>query len=341
MTVMTMERAKQARSAQPSDSPDCPLLLVFGLPRSGTTWFGKIFDSHPGTTYLHEPDSVRPGDPLGRVPLFLTKEYAESYGPRLKAFVDELPNASSARVRGKLPLFPKYHRSRIGDYLFRIAALGSKGIARIIGDAPLSEAAPTAKMVWKSIESTGRLPVLLEILPNARCIYVVRHPCGWMNSVRRGESSAAFPVGTMSNNVGIFAQLAHTLAAHRLGITLEHIMMEPAVARLSWWWLLVHEHVLEYARNNPRLMIVRYEEACERPAELFEGMFRFAGLEWHRQTADFLKASTTTERDGYYSVYRKPAHAAWKWHEEISAQERRIVESIVRNGRAGQLFGIH
>ena len=32
--------------------------LVFGLPRSGTTWLGKIFDSHPMTLYRHEPDSV-------------------------------------------------------------------------------------------------------------------------------------------------------------------------------------------------------------------------------------------------------------------------------------------
>jgi hypothetical protein len=32
-------------------------ILVFGLPRSGTTWLGKIFDSHPETLYRHEPDS--------------------------------------------------------------------------------------------------------------------------------------------------------------------------------------------------------------------------------------------------------------------------------------------
>ena len=36
-------------------SRSAPILLV-GLPRSGTTWVGKIFDSHPSTLYLHEPD---------------------------------------------------------------------------------------------------------------------------------------------------------------------------------------------------------------------------------------------------------------------------------------------
>jgi len=33
------------------------IILVFGMPRSGTTWLGKIFDSHMDLIYLHEPDS--------------------------------------------------------------------------------------------------------------------------------------------------------------------------------------------------------------------------------------------------------------------------------------------
>lgn len=33
------------------------ILLIFGIPRSGTTWLGKLFDSHPDIVYLHEPDS--------------------------------------------------------------------------------------------------------------------------------------------------------------------------------------------------------------------------------------------------------------------------------------------
>jgi Sulfotransferase family len=35
------------------------LILVLGAPRSGTTWLGKIFDSHPDVLYRHEPESPR------------------------------------------------------------------------------------------------------------------------------------------------------------------------------------------------------------------------------------------------------------------------------------------
>ncbi len=33
------------------------LLLLFRMSRSGTTWLGKILDSHPDVLYIHEPDS--------------------------------------------------------------------------------------------------------------------------------------------------------------------------------------------------------------------------------------------------------------------------------------------
>ena len=31
-------------------------IFVFGMPRSGTSWLGKIFDSHPDVVFRHEPD---------------------------------------------------------------------------------------------------------------------------------------------------------------------------------------------------------------------------------------------------------------------------------------------
>ena len=33
-----------------------PPILLFGAPRSGTSWLGRILDSHPDTLMRHEPD---------------------------------------------------------------------------------------------------------------------------------------------------------------------------------------------------------------------------------------------------------------------------------------------
>jgi len=80
------------------------LILLCGMPRSGTTWIGKIFDSHPDTLYRHEPDS---GGTLKPVPLVAPIAEVEKYRSMIAYFVGRLPHVNSARVAGSLPLFPK------------------------------------------------------------------------------------------------------------------------------------------------------------------------------------------------------------------------------------------
>lgn len=31
-------------------------IFILGVPRSGTSWIGKMFDAHPDVLYRHEPD---------------------------------------------------------------------------------------------------------------------------------------------------------------------------------------------------------------------------------------------------------------------------------------------
>ena len=37
---------------------DRELTIIIGAPRSGTTWLAKVFDSHTGVFYRHEPDQL-------------------------------------------------------------------------------------------------------------------------------------------------------------------------------------------------------------------------------------------------------------------------------------------
>ena len=83
---------------------DLRTILLFGMPRSGTTWLGKVFDSHPRTLYRHEPDSF---GTLDAMPLFPELADAGQYQALIRDFVAALPATRSARVTGKLPLFPK------------------------------------------------------------------------------------------------------------------------------------------------------------------------------------------------------------------------------------------
>jgi len=78
-------------------------ILIFGLPHSGTTWIGKLFDSHPDTLYRHEPDSVY----RLAIPLFPDKSEALRYQQELEKHVATLPGMRSAKLRVSSRWFPK------------------------------------------------------------------------------------------------------------------------------------------------------------------------------------------------------------------------------------------
>lgn len=67
---------------------------------------------------------------------------------------------------------------------------------------------PQISVVWKSIESLGRLGVLARVFPDARSVTIFRHPCGYVASVLRGESKRKFEGGTPSSeDWGVYSML--------------------------------------------------------------------------------------------------------------------------------------
>ncbi len=85
-------------------------VLLFGMPRSGTTWLGKIFDSHPDTLYRHEPDSRGTLNTLPMLPIESDVEIHRSFLLRL---CGEIPHASAMKKSSApLPIFTKHYDSR-------------------------------------------------------------------------------------------------------------------------------------------------------------------------------------------------------------------------------------
>ena len=94
------------------------------MPRSGTTWLGKIFDSHPAVLYRHEPDTWQR---LTDVPIVAGRASRPIHEARLQAFVESLPAMRADRVCGKRPLFPKSYATRSAVRRYAIASMLYKG----------------------------------------------------------------------------------------------------------------------------------------------------------------------------------------------------------------------
>jgi hypothetical protein len=318
-----------------------PLILLFGLPRSGTTWAGKILDSHPDTLYRHEPDSW---GRLGEIPLLPEVTTTPERAEVIRAFVAQLPHMRATKVAGSLPVFPKSYRSPLMGQLHRAGVLAAKAMARLTGELPVPDLTRYRKaerlvLVWKSIESLGRMGLLARTLPEARGILLVRHPCGFVASVLRGEQSRHFTSDVpASEDYGIFEVLLATSPAVRRGLTLADLRAMRPEERLAWRWVLFNEKAMEDIGGLEGYEVIRYEDLCRDPKGVTARMFDRVGLPMSDQTRAFLAESSQTNRDGYFAVYKDSARSAARWEGELDSEVARRIQEVARGTKPGNLF---
>jgi len=314
-----------------------PLLLV-GMPRSGTTWLGKIFDSHPGTLYRHEPDSGAMRD------VSITPQ-AASDGPaadRIRDFLASLPQQRGLKVCGKLPLFHKQHLAGWRGGMHRTSVYMAKAASRWL-TLPVLEPTDTTSVpprtVWKSIESTGRAGLVAAAVPGARVILILRHPCGQIDSTLRGEAQQRFTDDCPSaNDWGIFEHLLDTPQAQRRGLTLESLKRLTVEERLAWRWLLFNEKAMEELDGRDNARVLRYEDLCANPRQTARALFAFAGLEWDSAVDRFIDASCRPDDPGYYGIHRDPLVTANAWRKRLDRDVVERIRAVVDGSRPGALF---
>lgn len=126
------------------------LISLHGAPRSGTSWLGKIFDSHPDVAYRFQPlfsyrfkGAIDSDSPPDAVRQFLQ----QLYGVIDDSFILQLPQAA----RGAHP--QAFKKASIPDVL-----------------------------VMKEVRYHYVIPALMRAVPDAKFVGIVRHPCAVINS---------------------------------------------------------------------------------------------------------------------------------------------------------------
>lgn len=319
-------------------------ILIFGMPRSGTTWVGKLVDSHPETLYRHEPDSVQ----RLSLPLYPEVQSAPDYRNELEQFVAALPYTRSAKVVGKQPLFSKRYQSAAALGMYRLSVAAAKAASRVKRNCPCPYR-PTAgggehaRVVWKSIESPGRLGVCMQALPDARAIFLMRHPCGYVASVLRGEAKNRFSGSKPSaDDLWMLEALLATSSGQTRGIGLDDIKWLTPEERLAWRWVLIQEKVLADVARCKRVLTLRYEDICADPLARTRQLLAFVGLDWSSQVEAFVHASTrvadATRETDYYSVFKQPQVAAERWRSQLAPE---AIERIMRIFQGSCLYRLY
>jgi len=320
-----------------------PIILLFGMPRSGTTWIGKIFDSHERTLYRHEPDTW---NKITQIPLLANTENTEKYCDFVNSYVEEFTYTRRPEVNGKLPFFSKSYASAVRESMFRGSVLFSSAVSRIKSDSRLPVVRPFSMsrseeliVTWKSIQLLGRMGVISKCLPNCRGVVILRHPCGYISSVLSGESKKKFTsYVAASEDYPLYEKMLETSQARRYGLTMDGFKALSPEERLAWRWVLFNEKALDDTADEQNIKPLKYEDMCVDPVGTAKEYFEFCGLEWSAQTERFLSQSTTKNSDSYYSVFKNPEQAANKWRKVLDIEKIKLVEAVVMQSSVGKFY---
>jgi hypothetical protein len=313
------------------------MILVFGAPRSGTSWLAKIFDSHPEVLYRHEPDSERKHPDI---PFLCTDEKAEELLPLAGPYLRSLVGVRTLKAAGSLPAFPKAYCTGPCAVMRRAWIYGARAVEKVVGKRSwitvpdFSGAAnrPGVRFVMKSVDSMGRLNLFTRAVPEAKTVIVLRHPCGQVDSVMRGLKSGYLA------QAAILA-MARMEQAKRRGLHEDALRGMSLEQQLAWNWGLLNEKGLEDAEGRANVMVVRYEDLCVDPVGVARRLFDFAGLAWSGATERFLDVSSNySGSERYFQVVRNSRRAAEKWREQLEPRQIEQILEIAEQTLPGRLY---
>jgi hypothetical protein len=300
------------------------LILVLGAPRSGTTWLAKIVDSHPDVLYRHEPDARLPGPSpltLDALPTLLESWLADH----------------SPRTVTKQPFFAKSWQPAWARGLRTVLATASSAAARMpppfraLADLPVPDlgARPAPRVAVKSIAWAEGAAMLTRTLPDSRTIFILRHPCGQVASVMRGNRQLRFDLRTTGTDMP-FDEVRAVCFAASLGTGDAAFQALPDAAKYAWSWRAFNEPTYAALAAAPNVHVVLYEALCAETQVLARRILKFIGLDWNRQTEDFVARSTAHQgAPGYYRVFRDAVAAAEAWRATMPPADQAAVRSVV------------
>ncbi|MBI3408479.1 MAG: hypothetical protein HY040_09010 [Planctomycetes bacterium] len=302
------------------------LTFIFGSARSGTTWLAKLIDSDPGVVYIHEP--ISKGHGLLLHDAISTLRSGKPLAPDGRVKIVNQLVAKCVRF-SHTPYFPKSFTrfAHAQNLLWGLSKLMRLPASILVGPRP-SQAAMV--LVKDSLENFAR--PLVDAL-DARSIVLLRHPCGVVNSVLRGQKIGAMARISRPAFWKSARDFLERLGYHERDV---NALREDEFAALTW--LATNREVPSWSTDK-RWKIVTYCSLVRQLPEVIDENFTWLGLRMSSQSQDYLGRSTRPggswlrallgRKKMYYSVSRRSKRPEIAWKQEMPADSIRRVLKIV------------
>lgn len=298
-------------------------IYINGMGRSGTTWVMKVFDHHPRTFSIFEPDVL--GKPSSH-------DEAE-----IRHFVEAYFDCRRLRSMRRRPILRKAYRGALAHEVRKGLIFGLTVVARMLPydikrhiHVPDLANTSSATKIVKTVSAQWLIGSVARAYPDMRILYVIRHPCGYVASQRNGLVN-----GRMRRPVALPTHLLEQLDHVRPPTPIDEAALSD-IEVMAYRWAALNDVAMAAAETAGNLRILCYEDLCQDPLQAFRSVLEWADLEWHEDCENFLARSLRSERDGdhYHAVVRNPMIAAERWKTSLTAEEQRQILDIAGRSRA-------
>ncbi len=260
------------------DLPFRYVVAIHGVPRSGTSWLAQILDSSPNVRYKFQP--LFSNSFKDRIHVRSSAEDIYQFLIELYDYRDEFLDRTIQKKQGIYP------------------------------DFTVKEESPEF-LVMKHVRYHFLINHLLNEIPEARAIGIVRHPCAVLNSWRKAPKEF-FPELNFEEQWRFAQDRNFFKPEEYFGF---HRWME---ATKMFLWL--------NEKYKDRFYLIRYEELVGDTEHHVRNIFQFLDLKIQEQTLNFIKTSKTLHQEDTYSVFKGKIHLH-KWKEEL---EQKIIDEVYR-----------
>lgn len=252
-----------------------PPLLVTGLPRTGTSWIGKMLEAGGDVVYINEPLNPRhpPGHSPGVLDARVTHQYQYICADNEDAWLPAFRRTVELRYG-----FGRELRRNHGPYdLARMAKYGrSFTVGRWRGRRAMLDD-PFAILA---------VPWLVRRL-GVRAVVLVRHPAAVAGSYRALGWRVRFDglLGQPELRRDLLGDAADELAAAADS--------DDELLKCALLWRTVYGVVDRVYRQLPGVTVRRYEDFADRPVEEFADLYAFLGLAFRDRAQRRIVAATS------------------------------------------------
>ncbi len=286
------------------------------MPRTGSTWLGKILSANGHVNYIHEPDNERLNfmayygkQGLPRFPRLThheqNKRYAELFHYAFNQAYMTYNSISNQMLKKWVGLTPDSVEADLTEY--GINPNRNLNLPYVFSYLLPKQIGNRNKRVVKSVHALLSLDFILPHLTDVKTLFIIRHPAGSISSMLN------------MNNPDINRKLYTNPLLIKRYPKLQFVNESWSIEKLAGLQASIFYNEIDRLSDQFNSPVVVFEELASQPFEESYKLYQQLGLPWNDHVEQFIQESN--QKGEGYETNRISKLQADKWKDELTTEQ--------------------